>query len=50
MPLISILHDWSGVVMAILVLAHLILNWDWIMSMTKGFFEKDLNDKTKRNL
>jgi|TARA_B100001971_G_C18108446_1_gene492821 hypothetical protein len=41
MPLISLLHDWSGIVMAVIVLIHLILNWDWIVSMTKSFFIKD---------
>ena len=41
MPLISAFHDWSGIVMAILVLGHLILNWDWIVGITKGFFEKE---------
>tara|TARA_Y100000034_G_scaffold75166_1_gene90292 strand:+ start:5130 stop:5453 length:324 start_codon:yes stop_codon:yes gene_type:complete len=41
MPLISWFHDWSGIVMAVIVLVHLILNWDWIVSMTKSFFVKD---------
>ena len=40
MPLISAFHDWSGVVMAIIVLIHLILNWDWIVCTTKDFFCK----------
>lgn len=37
---ISFIHDWSGVVMAVLVLVHLILHWRWIVSMTKSFFKK----------
>lgn len=41
MPLISALHDWSGVVMAVIVLVHLILNWEWIVGMTKGFFVRN---------
>ena len=41
MHLISEFHDWSGVIMAVIVLVHLMLNWDWIVSMTKDFFEKD---------
>ena len=34
----SLIHDWSGIVMAVLVLIHLILNWGWIKSMTKHIF------------
>ena len=45
MPLISSFHDWSGVVMVVLVLIHLILNLDWIIGMTKSFFEKDEEEK-----
>ncbi len=36
----ALIHDWSGIVMAVLVLIHLILNFDWIISTTKCFFEK----------
>ena len=32
---ISILHDWSGLVMGLLVLLHLALHWKWIVCMTK---------------
>jgi len=45
MPLISWFHDWSGVLMAVIVLIHLILNWDWIVCMTKGFFIKSDEEK-----
>lgn len=45
MPLISSLHDWSGVAMAVIVLIHLILNWNWIVCMTKNFFIKDEEEK-----
>ena len=31
----GLIHDWSGMVMAGLVLIHLILNWGWIKSMTR---------------
>jgi hypothetical protein len=37
---ISRVHDWSGLVMGILVLAHIILNWRWIVAMTKKYFGK----------
>jgi len=32
---ISVLHDWSGVAMGLLVLTHLVLHWRWIVCMTK---------------
>ena len=31
-----LLHDWSGVVLAVFVLLHLILHWNWIVCMTKS--------------
>jgi len=37
---LSNLHDWSGLVMALLVLIHLITNWDWIVATTKSYFKK----------
>jgi len=32
---LTIIHDWSGVAMGLLVLAHLLLNFSWIIAMTK---------------
>lgn len=32
---ISIIHDWSGLFMGILIFIHLILHWKWIVQMTK---------------
>ena len=40
MRAISAWHDWSGVALALLVLIHLILNFDWIVATTKCFFKK----------
>jgi len=37
---ISLLHDWSGLIMGILVLTHLALHWKWIVSITKSTFGK----------
>ncbi|MBU0536782.1 MAG: DUF4405 domain-containing protein [Nanoarchaeota archaeon] len=37
---ISVLHDWSGIIMALLVLIHIVLHWSWIVCTTKGFFNK----------
>jgi len=41
MRMLAKMHDWSGLAMTILVIIHLILNWDWIIATTKNFFEKD---------
>jgi cytochrome b subunit of formate dehydrogenase len=38
--LISRIHDWSGILMALFVLIHLILNWAWIKSMLSCTFGK----------
>jgi hypothetical protein len=40
MDLFTIVHDWSGIVICLLVLVHLILHWKWIVHMTKTTFEK----------
>ena len=37
---ISQIHDWSGIVLAVFVLIHLVLHWKWIFCMTKGMFIK----------
>ncbi len=37
---ISRVHDWSGLVMGILVFVHLVLNWKWIVAMTKNLVKK----------
>ena len=34
------MHDWSGMVMIVLSMIHLVLHRNWIVSMTKNFFEK----------
>ena len=34
---ISKLHDWTGITMLALVSMHLLLNWKWILSMTKKY-------------
>jgi hypothetical protein len=40
MQKISRLHDWSGLIMGLLVFLHLILHWNWIVCMTKGIFRR----------
>jgi len=33
------IHDWSGIVLVLLVLVHLILNFHWIVGITKSIFK-----------
>lgn len=35
LALMSDIHDWSGVILGIVIAVHLILNSRWILSMTK---------------
>ena len=35
---VSIIHDWSGLVMGILVLVHIALHWKWLVAMTENIF------------
>ena len=35
-----LLHDTAGIVLAIFVLLHLLLHWNWIKCMTKSFVFK----------
>lgn len=34
----NFIHIWSGILMLVLVVIHLILHWDWIICMTKNIF------------
>lgn len=38
MGLYRVVHDWSGLAMALLVLIHFSLNWSWIVAQTKNIF------------
>jgi thiamine transporter ThiT len=40
MKAISAVHDWSGIIMGLLVLVHLLLHRKWISCMTRQFFNK----------
>jgi hypothetical protein len=37
----TVIHDWSGVVMGILVLIHLVLNWRWMVGFTKRIIKRN---------
>jgi hypothetical protein len=38
---ITLIHDWSGLIMGILVFIHLVLHWNWIVCVTKKIFKGD---------
>ena len=40
MGTISKIHDWSGIIMALLVFIHLAFHWNWIVEKTKHIFFK----------
>ena len=37
---LTLIHDWTGFVFIFLVIAHLALNWEWIVLETKNMFVK----------
>ena len=41
----NLIHEILGITMAILLLIHIVTNWNWIKSVTKNF--KKVNKKTK---
>jgi hypothetical protein len=41
MAQISFVHDWSGIAMGILVFAHIVLHWNWMICMTKRLFGQE---------
>jgi hypothetical protein len=38
---ITQIHDWSGVILGILVVIHLALNWGWMVSMTRRLLSRE---------
>ena len=34
------IHDWTALILVILILIHLLLNWIWIKCMVIGLFKK----------
>ena len=45
LALMSDIHDWSGILLIILVGVHLVLNRRWIWAMTKKILSGNLNKK-----
>ena len=40
----SNLHNWSGLLLLLLIAIHLILHWKWIISMTKSLVQKKIKN------
>lgn len=36
----TLIHDWSGLLMGVLVIIHIITHWKWIVRMTKTIFKR----------
>ena len=45
----SEIHNWSGILLIIFVLIHLILHWDWIVCMTRNIFQVDKCENKPNN-
>jgi cytochrome b subunit of formate dehydrogenase len=39
------IHDWSGIIMVVLILFHLILNWNTLCCYLRNSFKKNKNKK-----
>ena len=36
---ISLVHDWSSLIMGVLTIIHLIVYWEWVVAATKKVFK-----------
>ncbi|MDD5659986.1 MAG: DUF4405 domain-containing protein [Actinomycetota bacterium] len=45
----KIIHDWSGIIIVILILAHLILNWDTLCCFLKNSFKNSRFKEEERS-
>ena len=37
---LEFVHDWIGILMIFFVAIHIILHWNWIITMTRRFFRR----------
>jgi len=44
---LSIAHDWSGVILTVLVLFHIVLNWRWMRDMTRTLLRNPDTDASR---
>lgn len=42
--IINFIHRWTGVAASGLILIHLILNWRWILKISRSFLKKERKD------
>lgn len=40
----SVVHDWSGIVLIILIMVHFILHWNWLINITKIIFSNKIKE------
>ncbi|MFA5124629.1 MAG: DUF4405 domain-containing protein [Patescibacteria group bacterium] len=38
----SSIHDWTGIILIVLVVIHLILHWQWIVCSIKNLFKSEI--------
>jgi len=38
--MVTYIHDYSGLILGLIVLIHLIINWKWIISMTNKIIHR----------
>jgi len=43
------LHEWLGLALFVGLITHVLLHWKWVINITKRFFSKKLNLKTRLN-
>lgn len=39
--LVNFLHDYAGILLGLFVFIHLIINWSWVIHMTKKIFSRN---------
>jgi hypothetical protein len=43
---VSALHDYSGIVLGIIIVVHVLLNWSWITQITRKMLFKKLDQSS----
>jgi len=36
--IITLIHDWSGVILGLLIILHFVLHWEWTKNITRNLF------------
>lgn len=49
-PLLRLIHDKIGILMLVFFVAHIVLNWRWVVGTTKKLCEKGAEVKGKKKL